>query len=43
MKENVLNNYPGIHVTDFHPEHKNGLSNEFRCYANFECKQWKKV
>ncbi|KAG0671827.1 hypothetical protein C6P42_003394, partial [Pichia californica] len=42
MKENVLNNYPGIHVTDFHPEHKNGLSNEFRCYANFECKQWKK-
>lgn len=41
MKENVLANYPGIKVTDFYPEHKNGLSNEFRCYANFECSQWK--
>lgn len=41
MKENVLKNYPGIYVTDFFPEHKNGLSNEFRCYSNFDCKQWK--
>lgn len=41
MKENVLKNYPGVYVTDFFPEHKNGLSNEFRCYSNFDCKQWK--
>lgn len=41
MKENVLKNYPGIKVTDFYPEHKNGLSNEFRCYANFDCSKWK--
>jgi hypothetical protein len=41
MKEKVLQNYPGVYVTDFFPEHKNGLSNEFRCYANFDCKQWK--
>ena len=41
MKDNVLKNYPGIHVTDFYPEHKNGLSNEFRCYSNFNCTQWK--
>lgn len=41
MKENVLKNYPGIKVTDFFPEHKNGLSNEFRCYANFSCSKWK--
>lgn len=41
MKSNVLNNYSDVHVTDFFPEHKNGLSNEFRCYSNFECKQWK--
>lgn len=43
MKDNVLNNYPGVHVTDFFPEHNNGLSNEFRCYANFDCQQWKMV
>lgn len=43
MKDNVLNNYSGVHVTDFYPEHKNGLSNEFRCYANFDCKQWKMI
>lgn len=41
MKDLVLENYPGTHVTDFYPEHKNGLSNEFRCYASFECPQWK--
>lgn len=45
MKDNVLKNYAeeGVKVTDFYPEHKNGLSNEFRCYANFDCKQWKKI
>ena len=34
-------NYPDTEMTDFFPEHKNGLSNEFRCYANFECSYWK--
>ncbi|ODV91376.1 hypothetical protein CANCADRAFT_3084 [Tortispora caseinolytica NRRL Y-17796] len=29
-----------MRTTDFLPEHANGLSNEFRCYANFECEQW---
>ncbi|KAF2864248.1 hypothetical protein K470DRAFT_209152 [Piedraia hortae CBS 480.64] len=31
----------GIKVTSFEPEHGRGLSNEFRCYANFECKGWR--
>ncbi|PNS21429.1 hypothetical protein CAC42_1208 [Sphaceloma murrayae] len=30
----------GIGTTSFLPEHAKGLSNEFRCYANFECKDW---
>lgn len=34
-------NYPDTKMTDFYPEHKNGLSNEFRCYASFECSYWK--
>ncbi|EMG48179.1 EFM5 Protein-lysine N-methyltransferase EFM5 [Candida maltosa Xu316] len=34
-------NYPDTKMTDFLPEHKNGLSNEFRCYASFECSYWK--
>ncbi|EDO17344.1 hypothetical protein Kpol_1062p54 [Vanderwaltozyma polyspora DSM 70294] len=33
--------YPDTRITNFYPEHGNGLSNEFRCYANFECSQWK--
>lgn len=41
MHEIVKKNYPDTHMTTFLPEHKNGLSNEFRCYANFECKYWK--
>ncbi|QPG75501.1 hypothetical protein FOA43_002856 [Brettanomyces nanus] len=41
MKDNVKKNYPETHITSFYPEHKNGLSNEFRCFASFECKQWK--
>lgn len=41
MGEQVKSNYKDIHTTSFHPQHKNGLSNEFRCYANFECSQWK--
>lgn len=31
----------GAKTTTFEPEHSNGLSNEFRCYANFECEDWK--
>ncbi|KAK5200605.1 Protein-lysine N-methyltransferase efm5 [Cryomyces antarcticus] len=30
----------GIRTTTFNPEHSKGLSNEFRCYANFECSTW---
>lgn len=41
MRDIVHQNYPDTKVTDFLPEHKNGLSNEFRCYATFECSQWK--
>lgn len=31
----------GVKMTTFEPEHSQGLSNEFRCYANFECEDWK--
>jgi len=31
----------GLRTTDFVPIHPSGLSNEFYCYANFECKEWK--
>lgn len=31
----------GVQTTTFEPEHSKGLSNEFRCYANFECASWK--
>ena len=41
MQHVIKENYPDTKMTDFYPEHKNGLSNEFRCYANFECKYWK--
>jgi len=30
----------GMQTTTFEPEHSKGLSNEFRCYANFECEDW---
>ncbi|KAK5113508.1 hypothetical protein LTR62_003377 [Meristemomyces frigidus] len=30
----------GMKVTTFEPEHSKGLSNEFRCYANFESSAW---
>ncbi|TKA74380.1 hypothetical protein B0A49_02215, partial [Cryomyces minteri] len=29
----------GTRTTSFNPEHSKGLSNEFRCYANFECRE----
>lgn len=31
----------GVGITTFEPQHSKGLSNEFLCYANFECKAWK--
>ncbi|KAI8301595.1 hypothetical protein K4K61_008665 [Colletotrichum sp. SAR11_59] len=31
----------GVKTTTFEPKHSRGLSNEFYCYANFECKDWK--
>ncbi|KAH8724633.1 putative N6-adenine methyltransferase-domain-containing protein [Phaeosphaeriaceae sp. PMI808] len=36
-----LYNKVGIRTTDYEIEHAKGLSNEFRCYANFECDEWK--
>ncbi|KAF2459510.1 putative N6-adenine methyltransferase-domain-containing protein [Lineolata rhizophorae] len=30
----------GVRTTTFEPQHTKGLSNEFRCYANFESKEW---
>lgn len=41
MHEIIANVYPDTHITTFRPEHSNGLSNEFRCYSNFEWKGWK--
>lgn len=33
--------YPGTRTTSFEPQHAQGrLSNEFRCYANYECEAW---
>jgi len=31
----------GVQTTTFEPEHSKGLSNEFRCYANFENELWR--
>ncbi|KAF7191707.1 Protein-lysine N-methyltransferase EFM5 [Pseudocercospora fuligena] len=31
----------GAKTTTFEPQHSKGLSNEFCCYANFECQDWK--
>jgi NADH dehydrogenase (ubiquinone) 1 alpha subcomplex subunit 9 len=31
----------GVLTTTFEPVHTKGLSNEFFCYANFECEEWK--
>ncbi|KAF2176388.1 hypothetical protein K469DRAFT_723235 [Zopfia rhizophila CBS 207.26] len=33
----------GMRTTTFEPKHAKGLSNEFRCYSNFECDAWKWV
>lgn len=31
----------GVKTTSYEPVHARGLSNEFYCYASFECDQWK--
>jgi hypothetical protein len=31
----------GMRITTFEPQHASGLSNQFHCYANFECSDWK--
>lgn len=43
MESNILRLYEkiGVRTTTFEPEHSKGLSNEFRCYSNFECDDWK--
>lgn len=43
MESNILRLYEkiGVKTTTFEPEHSKGLSNEFRCYSNFECDDWK--
>ncbi len=44
METTILKLYKaqGIATTTFEPEHnKSQLSNEFLCYANFECGRWK--
>lgn len=38
---NKLYRPPGVATTTFEPVHAKGLSNEFYCYANFECEDWK--
>jgi hypothetical protein len=30
----------GLRTTEYEVAHAKGLSNEFRCYANFECGEW---
>ncbi len=41
MKDIIRKNYPDARPTTFIPEHANGLSNEFFCYASYEGKNWK--
>jgi hypothetical protein len=33
----------GVKETTFEVTHKKGLSNEFRCYANFDSEHWERV
>ncbi|QLL32904.1 hypothetical protein HG536_0D04260 [Torulaspora globosa] len=40
MSEVISKVYPDTKMTTFLPEHANGLSNEFRCYANFKWNGW---
>lgn len=41
MRDIIKKVYPDTQMTDFYPEHANGLSNEFACYASFEGNNWK--
>ncbi|KAK6443615.1 Protein-lysine N-methyltransferase efm5 [Oleoguttula sp. CCFEE 5521] len=45
MNETMLRLYGKLRVkpTDFEVRHSKGLSNEFRCYSNFECSAWQWV
>lgn len=38
---NKLYRPAGVLTTTFEPIHSKGLSNEFFCYANFECEKWR--
>lgn len=43
MEELVVNKLYksfGLKTTTYEPVHARGLSNEFYCYANFECEDW---
>lgn len=40
MRDVIKETYPETRLTSFLPQHKNGLSNEFRCYASFEGEYW---
>ncbi|KAL7784137.1 putative N6-adenine methyltransferase domain-containing protein [Trichoderma ceciliae] len=42
MEDLILKLYRplGVQTTAFEPKHSRGLSNEFYCYANFECPNW---
>jgi 23S rRNA G2069 N7-methylase RlmK/C1962 C5-methylase RlmI len=40
---NKLYGKAGTKTTDYELVHAKGLSNEFRCYANYECEAWKWV
>ncbi|WPH04311.1 Hypothetical protein R9X50_00720000 [Acrodontium crateriforme] len=43
MEETITRIYStlGVRTTTFEPQHSKGLSNEFRCYSNFECNDWR--
>ena len=42
MEELVHRLYPGVRTTNFEPRHtQDRLSNDFRCYTNFEGSTWK--
>lgn len=43
MENLIVKLYKSLDVktTTFEPHHARGLSNEFYCYSNFECEDWK--
>ena len=41
MEELILKLYPGIQTTTFEPKHaQDRLSNDFRCYADYQDEAW---